>query len=189
MGMQKTIYAWLALVASVALLTASCSSDEPDNGLLDQEAMLYINVNNTMRATETIEKMTPREVVEKAGGFKFTSYDNIDNCTMGISDEMKDYENERIKMWGEQVISSKGELVDAFIGARNIRVIGPDDRTGNEAIIAYIPNATMVKAEKEIKEAYRAGNYDLVYKLFQDAYTAIPTTYAEYRELVSKGLN
>ena len=41
----------------------------------------------------------------------------------------------------------------------------------------------------KIKKAYDAGNYDEVYRLFQEVYTAIPITPSEYQKLVEKGEN
>lgn len=37
----------------------------------------------------------------------------------------------------------------------------------------------MIEAEKKIKEEYKRGNYNEVYRLFHEVYTAIPITQAE----------
>lgn len=161
--------------------------------------MLYINVHkeNTMKVAEretpppgggNQKLYTPKEVVENAGNFTFTRIDGMQNVVLGIAPEQLDVENARIKMWGEQIISENGELVDYFIGARDVRIMqGALPEDGGNFAIAYIPNAKMIEAEKRIKEEYKKGNYDEVYRLFHEVYTAIPITQAEWDKLKAEG--
>lgn len=184
----------ITLVALVAVLAGCNGKEKPQ--VLDQGAMLYINVNQKMMKsavdpTQVVEgqvRYTPRQVVEKAGGFIMDTPDGIKDGPLAIGPEQKDLENERIKMWGEQVIKANGELNPYFIDCRNIRIVqGRTAENGGDFIVAYIPNSVMIEASKKIREAYNRGDYDTVYQLFHEAYTAIPITDAEWWELKKAG--
>lgn len=196
---MKTIIKILAVLAVAMALTACNGKDKP-NGKLEQGAMLYINVKNgnlksmDVRATDNKDGLlTPREIVEQAGMFVFTLPGVKKNSNISIAPSQKDVENARIKMWGEQVIHEDGTLNDAFITLRDIRIVAPNklDKDGNMLpeinVVGYVPNEVMERAEKEIRKEYAAGNYDKVYKLFQDAYTAIPINLEMWEALQKEG--
>lgn len=171
--------------------------------VLDPGAMLYINVkaNPTMKAeTDTKDPveypiLSPREVVEQALTFLFTDpLDDKENSALAIHEKQKDVENERIMMWGEMIINSLGSkdgseyhLDDYFFKLRDLRILGSNKEEGVDNIIAYIPNARMEQAEIDIKKAYEAGNYDEVYRLFQELYTALPINNDGWKALKEKG--
>lgn len=188
----------MAVVAVLTMLAlTACNGDKPKKGLLKQGAMVYINVKeNGLKAmegdTNTDEKLyTPAEIVREAFNFCLDDPEGNINGLLGISDEMKDFENNRIKMWGEQIISKDGELVEYFMKCRNVRVCTGQypDKDNHRNIIAYIPNKVMQEGWIKIKKAYDAGNYEEVYRLFQEVYTAIPITPSEYQKLREKGEN
>ena len=183
----------------VMAVTACNGKDKPK--VLDQGAMLYINVKNgnlksmDVRATDNKDGLlTPREIVETASMFVFFDPTQNRNSNVSILPPQKDVENERIKMWGEQVIREDGTLNEYFIMLRDVRIVAPfpTDENGNpiytdkDNVTGYIPNEVMERAEKEIRKEYAAGNYDKVYKLFQDAYTATPIN-LEMWEALKKG--
>lgn len=138
---------------------------------------------------------TPREVVEQAITFLFTEpRTGKPDCPLGIADVQKDYENERIMMWGGMVINDDNnkegrlELDDYFFKVRDLRILGVlRDGETEQPIVAYIPNKRMEEAEVAITKAYNEGNYDEVYRLFQELYTAVPTTTARWQALKEKG--
>ena len=188
-----------------AILLTSCTPKQtptptPQKGL-DPGTKLYINVRNEpMRdATETTTTddpiPTPREVVERAGCFLFTDPETgKPDCPLGIDDVQKDYEHERIMMWGGMIMNSNHnkegrlELNDYFFKVRDLRILGVlRDGEKEQPIIAYIPNKRMEEAEIAITTAYKEGRYDDVYRLFQELYTAIPTTTARWQALKAKG--
>ena len=193
-----------ALLIGTVLLTA-CNPKEPNKQqVLDPGAQLYINVrDNTMKVTNATDTTTtedpiptPREVVERGGCFLFTDpKTGKPDCPLAIADEQKDYENNRIVMWGDMIITDQDRkeagdyhLNDYFIKIRDLRILAPmrDGETENP-IIAYIPNKRMEEAELAITTAYNEGRYDDVYRLFQELYTAIPTTTARWQALKAKG--
>lgn len=185
------------LLIGAVLLTACTPKQTPtESKLLDKGAMLYINVRNQpMRVTAPTDTTTedsiptPREVVEQAMTFLFTNpLTGKQNSALAIGPEQKDFENNRIKMWGEMIIEPDGSLIDYFFKARDFRILARlqgDEK--EQRIIAYIPNRKMEEAEAAITKAYNEGNYDEVYRLFQELYTAIPTTTARWKKLKEKG--
>ena len=194
----------LALLLGVAFVGCREKPQEKEKQkVLDPGAMLYINVkaNPTMKAeTDTKDPveypiLTPREVVEQASVFLFTDplSGKID-ANLSINDKQKDVENERIMMWGEMIINNEGSkdlsvyhLDDYFFKLRDLRILGSNKEEGVDNIIAYIPNARMEQAEIDIKKAYEAGNYDEVYRLFQELYTARPINNDGWKALKEKG--
>ena len=198
---MKPIIKILAVLAVVMAVTACNGKDKP-NGRLEQGAMLYINVKNgnlksmDVRATDNKDGLlTPREIVETASMFVFFDPTQNRNSNVSILPPQKDVENERIKMWGEQVIREDGTLNEYFIMLRDVRIVAPfpTDENGNpiytdkDNVTGYIPNEVMERAEKEIRKEYAAGNYDKVYKLFQDAYTATPINLEMWKALKKEG--
>ena len=192
---MKKMTTLLASLLAAIVLTSCKQTDNP--GKLAPDAKLYINVvDNTMKAvddTPTPEGeqrlLTPREVVEQACNFVFTENEGKgdDDVRYSIMDNMKDLDNARIKLWGQQIINEDGSLNEYFMSARNIYV-EPNriDEAGGK-IIAYIPNKVMEEAWKKIQVAYKEGRYDDVYRIFQDAYQATPITEAEYLKLKAAG--
>ncbi len=189
------------LLLGAILLTACNPKQEPTQKGLDPATKLYINVRNQpMRdaqdTTATDDPvLTPREVVEQAITFLFTDPETgkID-MPIAIADEQKDYENERIVMWGGMIMNDhhnkegRLELDDYFFKVRDLRILARlqgDEK--EQRIIAYIPNKRMEEAEVAITKAYNEGRYDDVYRLFQELYTAIPTTTARWQALKAKG--
>ena len=194
----------LALLLGVAFVGCREKPQEKEKQkVLDPGAMLYINVkaNPTMKAeTDTKDPveypiLTPREVVEQASVFLFTDplSGKID-ANLSINDKQKDVENERIMMWGEMIINNEGSkdlsvyhLDDYFFKLRDLRILASEKEKGVDNIIAYIPNAKMEQAEIDIRREYEAGNYDEVYRLFQELYTAIPINNDGWQALKEKG--
>lgn len=176
----------------------SCKSDNKPHGLLAPDTMLSINLREKLpiRAeSETPQApFTPRETLEKIKVMYFIGYGNATPSELGIPDEHKDFENLTIKLWGKYIIYQgdgthpDGDLNEYFIRAKNV-IFTTDVIDRKADTVAYIPNRVLQEAYVKVKEAYDAGDYETVYRLFKEAYTAIHITGKEYRELQAKGLN
>lgn len=191
------------LLLGAILLTACTPKQKPTQKGLDPATKLYINVrSNPMRVTTSTDTTTaedpiptPREVVEQAITFLFTHpRTGQPDRPLAIGGGQKDYENERIMMWGGMIMNDSHnkegrlELDDYFLKVRDFRILARlqgDEK--EQRIIAYIPNKRMEEAEVAITTAYDEGRYDDVYRLFQELYTAIPTTTARWQALKAKG--
>ena len=196
-------YTPLLLLGAILLLGA-CNPKEPgERQILDPTTKMYINVrNNTMKVTNATDTtttedqiLTPREVVEQADCFLLTDPETgLTDRPLGIADSQKDCENERIVMWNGQIMNDhhnkegRLELDDYLLKVRDLRILALlRDGETEQRIIAYIPNKRMEEAEAAITTAYNEGRYDDVYRLFQELYTAIPTTTARWEALKAKG--
>lgn len=188
----------ITTILAVLCLAALPSCKQTDNpGKLAPDAKLYINVvDNTMKAVDDTPTpdgeqrlLTPREVVEQACNFVFTENEGKgdDDVRFSIMDNMKDLDNARIKLWGQQIINEDGSLEEYFMSARNIYVEPNRIDEAGGRVIAYIPNKVMEEAWEKIQKAYKEGKYDEVYRIFQDAYQATPITEAEYLKLKAAG--
>lgn len=105
-------------------------------------------------------------------------------ASLGIKEEDKIYDTHTIRIYSNYIITERGELNPDFIDGHDF--IFYDGRTPKE-VVGYIPNAIMHEAGRKIKEAYKAGNHEEVYRLMQEAFVAYPLTDAEYKALKAEG--
>lgn len=180
--------------------------------VLKDNTNLYLNVAKTpmMKAeTDTPEGilLSPHNIVKYAGGFSYTDKDGL-TAHGALGDDQRDLVQNRIKMYAGMVIgpvphmingkrTDVYELLDGFIKARDFRLdlYNIDPFTTEDGVrvpsdigvLAYIPNAKMEQAEKDIRRAWAEGDNEAVYKFFNDAYTFTPITDKEWNELKAKG--
>ena len=170
----------LILLLMTVALFASCDKKTPK--MLDPDATINIREAKQTRSAGQ-ETPTWEWVVRNAIDMRFYNSDiNKNVLTRGIGDHQRDFDNMAIKMFGTDIITQQGELSLDFIGASDVVFTAIGDDT-----CAYIPNATLREAEVKVIAAYNAGNYDEVYRLFDNAYRAVPTTGKAYRALKAEG--
>ncbi len=174
------------LLISFFVLSACGGDDKPVTGKLDPDTVLNFNLKPRLspRAGED-GKMTPLEVLQKARFFQLIPVGSTTPGTRGIDETEKDYEKLAIKMMGSDIINHD-TLATYWRDARDLIILSGGSRNDT---IAYIPQRVRNSAFEKIFAAEREGNYELVYKLFQDAFEAIPCTPEEYKELKRQGLN
>ena len=146
---------FLILLCLVAVSTAFASCGKVNKW---SERTIDINVRENV-TTKADEHLTPAQIVRKAYSLQ------------------RDTVNNKLLMYSTDVISIDGELMNTkydFINVQSAYIVD-----SNEVVIAYIPSAVLRKAHDDIIEAYNRNDYDAVYKLFNDAYEAIPITQAE----------
>lgn len=117
----------------------------------------------------------------------------------------RDLENNKLKFWGIDAVSSDGLFLGDFVTTYTDIVItvakweqdGPAimplgfTGDGNAVIldtVAYIPNSVVLEARAKITSAFAAGDFDACYKLFDDAYVFLPTTGPKWRALKAAGI-
>ena len=173
------------------LFVVSCKTDKP-NGMLKQDAQISINViSGTAPRAESDEEqpLSPLEVVKQADAIHLIGYGYDNDCVRKILDKQRDFEGLSIRMFGNDIISesprSLGQLHDFFIRAKDVYFT----TVGDADTIAYVPNRVIQEAYPKVLAAYEAGDYPEVYRLFQQAYKAIPCTSKQFKELKEKGLN
>ena len=204
----------LPLLLCVIALFTSCSSDDSDKShRLDPNATILLNPDKSAFPTAhaftnaadpddrpedqpgyystTVpgDQLSPLDIVKQAGGLFFIPPDDKGgNYTFDPHE--RDFDTPCLKMWGIDIINQEGELVYAFIDAKDVvvwREHNFDQATEYEDTIAYLPNSVLRDAAPKIKAAYKAGNYEEVYKIFHEAYTFRPITGEQWEELKKKG--
>ena len=180
--------------------------------VLKDNTHLYLNVDNTntMKAETTDPSdllLSPHNIVQYADGITYTNEEGL-TARLAVEDDQRDLVNNRIIMYAGMIIgpvphmidgkrTDVYELLDGFIKARDVRIeigkINPfttDDGVKVPSAVgevAYIPNAKMEQAEKDIRAAWEAKDTEAVYKFFNDAYTFTPISPKAWNELKEKG--
>lgn len=181
---------------SVIILTmlVSCSKDDNGNGKLDPNAMISLRPAPGVKSDSDPGHLTAKEIVEQTEyiGFRNIPHFGDDRpTTRGFADRQRDLVNNRLLMYGTDIIDQDGIYTDEFIEGTDfvfVRNLG----TGLAPVldtIAYISNATLRSAEAAIKSAYTKQDYEACYKIFDEAFTFIPITGAEWRALKAAGTN
>lgn len=172
---------FLILLCLVAVSTAFASCGKVNKW---SERTIDINVRENV-TTKADEHLTPAQIVRKAYSLDMSNGINAFHMRRGWAEQQRDTVNNKLLMYSTDVISIDGELMNTkydFINVQSAYIVD-----SNEVVIAYIPSAVLRKAHDDIIEAYDRNDYDAVYKLFNDAYEAIPITQAEYDALVERG--
>ena len=217
MKKTKLFVALALVLGAVALVGCNGKSQptqkEKEPFVLKGDTWLYLNVRNTntMKADDNEIKplpkdqnLTPRQIVTVASSIEALLKDNEGRRgATSVADWMKDFENNRIKIDPYNIIKPRPFMVDGkkvekfvleegWITNRDVILNAGTEfasKMGLEPgeVIGYIPNATMEKAEKDIREAWARGDNEAVYKFFNDAYTFIPTRKVTYEKLKEEG--
>ena len=198
-----------ALLIAVSL--SGCWGDKPSDKLLDKNAMVYINVEDGKASPRAVNPdlpdnpahLSPKELVAQAENMVMTTTKGIEG-TLYLSGliaegdylashgrkvgepQYKLLDQAKFVFWGDFVINVEDQehpkLVEEFFKSTDVRF---EDKAGN--IIGYIPQRVFREAWKEVKKAFDAKDYDRVYKLFQETYTAYPCTTEEWQKLKAEG--
>lgn len=177
----------IILLVAISLLSCKDNKDQ-EQKRIDKNSTIALN--SQIAKSDSPTHRSPRFIVDS------TTVIQVNGGAMGFSEKQRDTINNRLLVWGFHVITEQGELELKFIGSRNVVFEywpgegkpGFDSDNILRDTIAYIPNSVLDKAEAEIRAAYDAGDFETVYTLFQDAYTFIPITGAEWRALKAQGI-
>jgi hypothetical protein len=174
--MKKIILFLLALVVFIG-----CNPEDiPETkGKLDPTAMILIKPAKGVQLRSTVSGLTALEIVEQAFIIKwqthwaYESYKTEEpmSATRGFPEELgfKDFDTPALKMQGIDVISEEGDYQRIFTHAFSVYIADVNNDT-----IAYIPDQVIADARPLIEAAYEDGNYNEVYRLFNEAFTFLP---------------
>ena len=176
--MKKVIYLF-----TVVLLMAACKGNEPQNKRFDPNAMIVIRGQQTQGVSPSqkamIEGLTDLEIVQKAGNIKFTShwagnyyYEKASEMARTFSEGKKDFNKPALLMQGVDIIGydeGKNYIYKDFLYGYDVFITDTLNDT-----IAYVPNEVLEKARKPIEEAFERGDYDAIYRMFNEAFTFLP---------------
>ncbi len=202
----------VAVLMVLMLMVTACNTNKPNEKLLDKNAMVYINVTDgKARAVnpdlpDNPEHLTPHELVAQAENMIHDGeeYKEMRMWLGGILDEhswlvtagkrkIGEYqyklpEQAKFVFWGDFIIDARDKdnpkLVPDFFHYKNVHFVDKDDK-----IIGYIPQRIFREGWEKVKTAFDAKNYDEVYRLFEEVYTAFPCTPEEYAKLKAEGKN
>ena len=176
--MKKVIYLFV-----VGLLMAACKGNEPQKKVFDSNAMIVIRGQQTQGGSPAqramIDGLTDLEIVQKAGNIKFTShwagssyYEKASEMARTFGDKDKDFNKPALLMQGVDIIGYDGEknyIYKDFLYGYDVFITDTLNDT-----IAYVPNEVLENARKPIEEAWERGDYDAIYRMFNEAFTFLP---------------
>lgn len=188
---KQNIMKKLILIALVATFLFSCGKDEPKAFEVIPNAQISIRPSTTVakvgamhvKASET--HLSNLEIVKQAGGLSAYNIPVYGNqpVTWGFAESQRDTIGLSLKMWASGIINENGYVPD-FIEAVDLVVLRTKPNTTNQIdTIAYIPNAKLREAEALIKAAYKDGDNETVYRLFDEKFRFTAITGAEWRAL------
>lgn len=211
---MKKITTLLASLLATVVLT-SCGGDKPSDKLLDKNAMVYINVEDGKASPRAVNPdlpdnpahLSPKELVAQAETMIFDTadgpgarfwlggiveerdYKDMEHPLRPVGEyRFKDIENARFVFFGDFIIDSRDpknpKLVEHFFTFKNVHFVDKDEK-----VIGYIPQRVFREGWEKVKQAFEAKDYEKVYKLFEEVYTAYPCTPDEYEKLKAEGKN
>lgn len=185
----------LFLLAITATIIACDKEDEVKVFRLDPDAKVYVKPREATPTTKGIADqghLTPLEVVKQAvyligyreGFTTATTWTWTDKDTVSLTPAL-------LRRADDIIYDADGygsyQLQPELITARHLVICKGEFK--NPDTIAYIPNDNMVLATAAILSALEAKDTTAVYDIFKNAFTFIPITGAEYKELKELGLN
>lgn len=186
----------LILFFLLALALSGCEKNAIEDFKIDPSATINIHAANGVKlrsATIDTAHLTALEIVRQTTLLRFT-LSNGKVASRGFAPLQRDTISNvpMLKMWGTDIMYYD-QLTDGtyttnlilaldFLEARNCLLIH-NNGGNNDDTIAYIPNTVLRVAEMQIKALFAEKDYEPIYTIFNDAYTFIPVTGAEYRAL------
>jgi len=198
--LKFTIIKKLIFILAIAAVLASCKTDELKVFQIDPNAMISIKPDakafksQAMKVKATTGHLSSLEIVKQTTAIQINSFlfGKVQIGERGFESNQRDTISAIpcLKMYGLDIINSDGEYVHDFIESTDCILLkfsllfagAPRDT------LAYIPNATLRAAEAIIKQAYADKDKALILKTFNEAFTFIPITGAEYKVLKAQGL-
>lgn len=196
---MKTLSKVLMMIAVVAVAMTSCKDE--NNGRLRDDAKIYINgatlknvrygKDRTLTAAEIVrlDSLTLMATNERGGDIQFGEYFCFANNNL-------DTVNNRIAMKAgnlDEIESNVFLGTSKYTHATQFYITkwwySAEERKLVFDTIAYIPEQQRLEAAEQIIKLWNTEDWDTLYALFENAFTFVPCTGAEFKELQEKGLN
>lgn len=201
--MKKLIYLFIFILAvGFVACGGEKEPNDPNKFTIDLTAKVFIKpgVQTEKHSTKrqliapNPSHLTPLEIVRRGSTLHFYN-DSLSStdCVGGFAGKDTISDTPAFLRYSSDIINLDGfgkpYLVYEFICAYDI-VIEEREKNGDKILdtIAYIPNANMRLAEKQIREALEAKDTAIVYDIFRDAFKFLPVTGKEYKELKRQNL-
>lgn len=168
----------LILFAMVGIVFAACNkNDEPYK--FQTDLLLDIDFIERPNCKYSVSEIVRDSMVQLVNSYGMR----------GFSDAQRDTVNNRLLMWGTDILLMDGTLSYDFIGATDVHLIIPNGLRDEYGLrmydtCGYIPNSVLASARAQIEELYAQERYDEIYELFRKAYTFYTCTGEEYKEIV-----
>lgn len=95
------------ILCGIVAVLAACNKED-NNGKLDPSAMIALNPAPGVKA-DNPEHLTAREIVEQTAYMAFEYLDGQPDCRRGFADHQRDLVNNRLLMYGTDIIGKRGE--------------------------------------------------------------------------------
>lgn len=193
--MKKIILAVCA-ISILALLSSCCKSEEPfkmsDLHIRGEKSSKLKAEEPTTPTQPTWHEIVRREDLtihlegwEKGATHSYWGF-------TGFHEKQRDLVNDILLMKSTDIINQHGdELRPDWLESRNMFfVLGdPNLPLRKRHIVAYIPNAQIIEAEKIIKAAWARRDLQTISTTFQNAFQAKLITTEEFWKLYDEGKN
>lgn len=160
----------LLLTVLIAMVACEDKVKEIDKGKIDPMATIKIRPAEGIMVRSN--GMTALQVVEDAFIISFQSHyfgnnyePDAKEITRGFNENQKDFNIPALLMLGIDVISAEGDYYRDLTHAFDFYILNEANDT-----IAYVPNEVINSARPLIETAYADGNYNEVYRLFDEAF-------------------
>lgn len=186
----------LFIITAIACILIGCKDEsaKTDFGMVKIRGYRTVSASQKAKQMSEYIHLSDKEIVRQTFELSGLNTDGF-NSTRGFADVQKDTVNNVLMMWPEDIIYNENgsyKICEFFITMRNViirRVIDYTVINGDYQFdtIAYIPNSVIIRADSVIHEMYKKSDFDGIKKEFNTAFTFLPVTGKEWRELEKAG--
>lgn len=175
--MKKTIFAML-FIATICTLFTSCK----DETKWSKDSKLYIKgvdrANKALSEAMSVAEICQLDTVlmSKTDGGNTPFGDNFQNKI--------DRVNNRLAM---RVANLETLDDNQFLLSKEVILYTTNERFEYIDTIGYVPYSQRYAAYEAIKPLWESEDWDAIYNIFQNAFTFIPCTGAEYKAMIENG--
>lgn len=178
----------LLIILGVFALLVACEDDE--NNKFDSNHRLYINGVNKANKAVRYENLSVEEIVRIDSVILYSTYNGVmlnENFEFALGNI--DTLNNRFAMQAGYI--NNGTYDNIFFSQRNYYlmrfVYGENNEYLGTDTLAYVPNKQITDAKAKIDSLFPLEKWSEIYDIFNNAFTFIPCTGSELRELEKSG--